>query len=112
MRKGLTATAILCGFAALLLVTAPAAEQGTEGDRDAASVPADVPESARTQENPRAGHQQSIDNGKQIFTSQCTMCHGANGDGKGDLYVFNGANWSKAYLGMLRSTGNSRERIE
>jgi hypothetical protein len=26
-------------------------------------------------------------------------------DGKSDLYVFNGANWSMAYLGMLRSTG-------
>lgn len=30
-----------------------------------------------------------------------------NGDGKDDLYVFNGENWDKAYLGMLRSTGRS-----
>ena len=28
-----------------------------------------------------------------------------NGDGKDDLYIFNGADWSKAYLAMLRSTG-------
>jgi hypothetical protein len=28
-----------------------------------------------------------------------------NKDGKADLYVFNGANWSIAYLGMLRSDG-------
>lgn len=28
-----------------------------------------------------------------------------NGDGKKDLYVFNGANWSIAYLGMLASDG-------
>ena len=27
------------------------------------------------------------------------------GDGKADLYVFNGADWAIAYLGMLRSTG-------
>lgn len=27
------------------------------------------------------------------------------GDGKADLYVFNGTNWSMAYLGMLKSTG-------
>ena len=30
-----------------------------------------------------------------------------NGDGKDDLYVFNGANWSKAYLAMMRSNGSS-----
>lgn len=29
-----------------------------------------------------------------------------NGDGRDDLYVFNGTNWSTAYLGMLRSTGS------
>ena len=28
-----------------------------------------------------------------------------DGDGKTDLYVFNGDDWSIAYLGMLRSTG-------
>jgi FG-GAP-like repeat len=28
-----------------------------------------------------------------------------NGNGKEDLWVFNGADWSLAYLGMLRSTG-------
>ena len=28
-----------------------------------------------------------------------------DGDGKADLYVFNGDDWSIAYLGMLRSTG-------
>jgi hypothetical protein len=30
-----------------------------------------------------------------------------NGNGRADLYVFNGANWDKAYLGMLRSNGTS-----
>ena len=29
-----------------------------------------------------------------------------NGDGRDDLYVFNGANWSIPYLGMMRSTGS------
>src|SRR5207249_79741 len=28
-----------------------------------------------------------------------------NGDGKQDLYVFNGADWSMTYVGMLRSSG-------
>ena len=30
-----------------------------------------------------------------------------NGDGKEDLFVFNGSNWSIPYLGMLSSTGSS-----
>jgi hypothetical protein len=30
-----------------------------------------------------------------------------DGDGKADLYVFNGAAWSIAYLGMLKSTGTA-----
>jgi hypothetical protein len=30
-----------------------------------------------------------------------------NGDGKSDLYVFNGLNWSMAYLGMLASSGSA-----
>jgi FG-GAP-like repeat len=29
-----------------------------------------------------------------------------NGDGKKDLFVFNGSQWSIAYLGMLRSSGS------
>lgn len=30
-----------------------------------------------------------------------------NGDGKTDLYIFNGSNWSIAYLGMLSSNGSA-----
>lgn len=35
-----------------------------------------------------------------------------DGDGKADLYVFNGNDWSIAYLGMLRSLGNSLCLVE
>jgi IgA Peptidase M64/FG-GAP-like repeat len=34
-----------------------------------------------------------------------------NGDGKQDLFVFNGADWSMAYVAMLRSTGISFQLI-
>jgi hypothetical protein len=34
-----------------------------------------------------------------------------NGDGRADLYVFNGDNWSIAYLGMLQSNGSSLSMI-
>ena len=30
-----------------------------------------------------------------------------NGDGKDDLYLFNGRDWSESYLGMFRSTGSA-----
>lgn len=34
-----------------------------------------------------------------------------SGDGRSDLYVFNGKNWSIAYLGMLRSNGSSLSMV-
>jgi hypothetical protein len=35
-----------------------------------------------------------------------------NGDGKSDLYVFNGDNWSMAYLGMLKSSGSDLSMVQ
>lgn len=35
-----------------------------------------------------------------------------NGNGRADLYVFNGVNWSMAYLGMLKSTSNSLNMVK
>ena len=37
--------------------------------------------------------------GDQHFVADC------NGDGKDDLYIFNGSNWSIVYLGMFESSG-------
>src|SRR4030095_14264453 len=34
-----------------------------------------------------------------------------NNDGKSDLYVFNGQNWSMAYLAMMSSNGNSLSMV-
>jgi hypothetical protein len=34
-----------------------------------------------------------------------------NGDGRADLYVFNGTDWSIAYLGMLESTGRKLKAV-
>jgi mono/diheme cytochrome c family protein len=48
-------------------------------------IPAAVPESAKRMPNPREAHAESIDIGHRLFSSQCTMCHGAAGDGKGVL---------------------------
>lgn len=35
-----------------------------------------------------------------------------NGDGRDELYVFNGSNWSKAYLELTRSSGSSLDYVK
>lgn len=35
-----------------------------------------------------------------------------NGDGKKDLYVFNGTNWNVPYFGMLKSNGNGFQLVQ
>ncbi len=35
--------------------------------------------------NPVAASEESLERGKLFFSSQCTMCHGHDGKGKGDL---------------------------
>lgn len=40
--------------------------------------------------NPIKPTKESIEAGKKLFDSQCTMCHGERGDGKGDLAVARG----------------------
>jgi hypothetical protein len=41
----------------------------------------------RTRKNPLRFTTLSVGRGKAIFVSQCAMCHGDKGDGKGDLAV-------------------------
>jgi len=52
----------------------------------AAEVP-EVPESAKRIRNPVESTPDSVSNGKQIYSSQCVMCHGLGGNGKGDLGI-------------------------
>jgi len=35
--------------------------------------------------NPEKFTEESVDKGKKLFATQCAMCHGKTGDGKGDL---------------------------
>jgi mono/diheme cytochrome c family protein len=42
------------------------------------------PEDA-AKKNPVRFTQASVDRGKKVFTTQCALCHGEKGDGKGDL---------------------------
>jgi mono/diheme cytochrome c family protein len=76
---------ILFCLAAAVALTVGIGAIRAQDEPDPATVPADIPADAKAVKNPREATPQSIAGGKQIFTSQCVMCHGATGDGKGDL---------------------------
>ena len=65
----------------------PADVKSPDDAAEAAAVPAPIPDNAKWVNNPHPATPESIGNGKTIFSSQCTMCHGKSGDGKGDLAV-------------------------
>lgn len=44
-----------------------------------------VPEAAAKKEMPASADAGSIAEGRRLFVSQCALCHGKAGDGKGDL---------------------------
>lgn len=44
-----------------------------------------VPEEAAKKESPSNADAGSIGEGRRLFVSQCALCHGKAGDGKGDL---------------------------
>jgi cytochrome c len=44
-----------------------------------------IPETEKHKKNPVPSTPQSIESGKNLYSSQCAMCHGAKGEGKGDL---------------------------
>ena len=44
-----------------------------------------IPDKEKSRKNPYQGDARSTESGKQLFQTQCTMCHGTRGDGKGDL---------------------------
>jgi mono/diheme cytochrome c family protein len=46
-----------------------------------------IPPEAAQKQNPYKPTESSIAEGKHLYASQCAMCHGENGDGKGDVAV-------------------------
>jgi len=75
---------ISLGLAALSVILAGL--QVTDDELVAASnVLTEIPEEAKQLKNPFATDAESVTRGEEIFSSQCTMCHGADGRGTGDL---------------------------
>jgi mono/diheme cytochrome c family protein len=79
--------AMLVFLAALAVLAAAVDGPGATGTDQAgsAAVPDEIPDAEKRRRNPVPASNESIDHGKMLFASQCAMCHGANGDGKGEL---------------------------
>lgn len=93
-RVGSTGRAMVL-VAALGALAAPAAaqEQKPSGEQ-AGKVPSGdlprplvIPESEKKRLNPVPNVPEAIEAGKVLYNSQCAMCHGARGDGKGDVAI-------------------------
>ena len=87
------AVAVLLGLA-----VRATAQQAPSGDLPKPLV---VPEAEKNRTNPVPDVPEAIASGKSLYTSQCAMCHGGTGDGRGELAVsmkwkigpFNTAAW-------------------
>jgi mono/diheme cytochrome c family protein len=70
----------------VLLFSVLAAAQGGQAPPQAATPsPATIPADAMHQVNPVKPTAESIAQGKKYYGYDCAMCHGENGDGKGDV---------------------------
>lgn len=76
MKRSLVPFGIAMLCAALL---APAVPRAGEAQ------PTTVPEKEKQRKNPVPNVPEAIESGKNLFNSQCAMCHGAKGDGRGDI---------------------------
>jgi cytochrome c len=77
--------AFLTGLAAAQAKPSPEPAPNSQTTTGKAAVPLVIPEAEKNRKNPVPAGPESIESGRNLFSSQCTMCHGMKGDGKGDL---------------------------
>jgi mono/diheme cytochrome c family protein len=88
------AALVVAAVAALGLLSAAPSAQGKPAGEQAGQVPSGelpkplvIPEAEKKRTNPVPNVAEAIEAGKTTYGSQCAMCHGAKGDGRGDLAV-------------------------
>jgi mono/diheme cytochrome c family protein len=72
----------------MLFCVSVASAQNQASDKSASQAPAadsKIPAEDAKRPNPVKSTASSIADGKHLYDSQCLMCHGKDGDGKGDL---------------------------
>ncbi len=75
---------LLLGIPALAM----AQEQGQQPPPPPTTQPTKpivIPEAEKNRKNPTPNIPEAIESGRALFSSQCAMCHGEKGNGKGDL---------------------------
>jgi len=77
--------AILTSSALLLLGLLVSAQQPPPPPAGAQAAPYVIPANAAKEPNPVPATLESLAQGKKWYGYDCAMCHGANGDGKGDM---------------------------
>jgi mono/diheme cytochrome c family protein len=75
----------LVASALLLLMFPVLAQQGQTAPKSAPAAGYRIPPELARQVNPVKPTSESIARGKRRYGYDCAMCHGKNGDGKGDL---------------------------
>jgi mono/diheme cytochrome c family protein len=78
------------GFLSLVSIVCIVSAQDAPKDKNEQQAPpaADkIPADAAKRANPVKPSPASIADGKHLYESQCLMCHGKDGDGKGELAV-------------------------
>jgi mono/diheme cytochrome c family protein len=74
---------LLCAFALLAVVSNPQDNKKPEQENGPAKFK--VPPDDASRKNPVASNPGSIAEGKRFYGFDCAVCHGNDGDGKGDL---------------------------
>lgn len=69
----------------LLALAGPLSSKQEKKENTPPATPSKVPPEEAKRENPVKATSASIADGKKAYTTQCAMCHGSDGDGKGDL---------------------------
>lgn len=79
---------ILWAFPILILLAVAVPGGGQQPKKQEPAPPAldfKIPPEEAKRENPMKGSAAAAAAGKRLYASQCAMCHGTEGDGKGDL---------------------------
>jgi mono/diheme cytochrome c family protein len=76
---------LITSLTALSICLLTLSAQQSQSPQKPSSLYAAIPVEAAKQQNPVKSSPESLARAKKWWTIDCAMCHGANGDGKGDL---------------------------